>query len=86
MEETINTPTKEILVNKLYTKKNGEQTTRTYNQKKYNETFYNKHKETINQKHLCECSNHYTTNNKSKHEKSKYHQLFVKLSNIPIVL
>ena len=81
MEEVIESkPIKEILINKVYTKKNGEQTTRIYNQKKYNETFYNKHKEEINQKNICECSAHYTKSNKLKHEKSKYHQLFIKLT------
>jgi hypothetical protein len=82
MEEiNIITPKREIKVQKKYIKKNGVESIKTYDQRKYNEAFYNKHKEEINKKHLCECSAHYIKSNLSKHKKSKYHLLYLKLTS-----
>ena len=73
-----------------YVKKNGEVSIKQYEGKKYdqsqyNKTFYEKHKDDIKTIHNCPCGRKYTYSNKSTHEKSKYHQLYKKLTE-PIVI
>ena len=54
--------------------KNGEIKIYTYNQKKYNDNFFNKHKDTLLEKHKCElCGGSFNLTNKSRHLKSKKH-------------
>lgn len=67
---------KEILVKRTYKHKNGEECIKTYDQKKYNDAFYQKHKEVMTMKHSCECGGKYTITNKSRHDKGKYHTLY----------
>jgi len=70
MEEKI------IPIIKKYIKKNNEEKIYNYNQKKYNDTYYLKHKEKIlTRKYKCECCNReYLLNNKSIHENSMKHK------------
>jgi hypothetical protein len=54
--------------------KNGEIKIYTYNQKKYNDNFFNKHKDTLLEKHKCEvCGGSFNLTNKSRHLKSNKH-------------
>ena len=74
------------LITKKYTKKNGEEVIKQYDQTKYNKNFYAKHKEEINKKDICECGKEYTHGNISHHIKSQYHSLYKKLTSPPIVI
>lgn len=57
-----------------------EKVKKIYDQKKYNKTFNEKHKEKLSQKLKCPvCGGEYSYYNKSKHNKSKKH-----ISKIPI--
>jgi hypothetical protein len=54
--------------------KNGELKTYSYNGKVYNDNFWNKHKDTLLEKHKCEvCGGSFNLTNKSRHLKSKKH-------------
>jgi hypothetical protein len=54
--------------------KTGEIKVYTYNQKKYNDNFFNKHKDMLLEKHKCElCGGSFNITNKSRHLKSKKH-------------
>jgi hypothetical protein len=66
---------------KKYTKKNGEEVIKQYNQNKYNQTFYNKHKEELVKKHNCECGGIYLATNKFNHFKTRIHKLYTSLTN-----
>lgn len=68
------------LVVKKYTKKNGDETIRKYNQNKYNKAFYDKHKDKLMAQHTCACGKVYTHANISHHQKSQYHLLYLKLT------
>ena len=76
MEETLGTCIKTT----KYTKKNGEEVIKQYNQQKYNKNFYEKHKDKLTQKFSCECGGKYLATNKYNHEKGKLHNLYKKLT------
>jgi hypothetical protein len=60
--------------NIMHQLKNGEIKVYTYNQKKYNDNFFNKHKDMLLEKHKCElCGGSFNLTNKSRHLKSKKH-------------
>ncbi len=64
-----------IIINKLRVLKNGSVIIYSYDQKKYNDSHYNKYKTEINKKIKCNCGGitdkyNYSTHNKSiKHKK-----------------
>lgn len=64
-----------------YIKKNEDNSPSHYDQSKYNKTFYEKHKDKIQERHDCQCGRTYTFSNKSTHKKSKYHLLYERLAN-----
>jgi hypothetical protein len=81
LENKINNPLdqgiiKEILIpnKKIKTLKSGEVKEYVYDQKPYNDKYYNKNKETINKKILCEvCNKIIFVNNLDKHNTSIKH-------------
>jgi hypothetical protein len=59
---------------KKYIKKSGEEKEYIYDQKKYNENYYNKHSDYFKQKYKCEiCNKEISISNKSNHINSKKH-------------
>jgi hypothetical protein len=59
---------------KNYQSKNGDIKTYVYDQKLYNNKFYNLHKEKLNTCHKCSlCGGSFSITNKSKHLKTKKH-------------
>jgi hypothetical protein len=65
---------KVIPQNIMHQLKNGEIKVYTYNQKKYNDNFFNKHKDMLLEKHKCElCGGSFNLTNKSRHLKSNKH-------------
>jgi hypothetical protein len=48
----------------------------------YKKECYENNKEEINKKLNCKCGGKYTQRTKSRHEKTKKHQLFIKLNPI----
>ena len=64
------------LITKKYTKKNGEEVIKQYNQQKYNKTFYEKNKGNIKAKEICNCGGSYCISNKSNHEETRIHRLY----------
>jgi hypothetical protein len=68
------------MVIKRYIKKNGEEVVKQYDQTKYNKNFYEKHKDELCEKRLCECGKEYTHGNISHHIKSQYHLLYKRLT------
>jgi hypothetical protein len=61
---------------KKYTKKNGEEVVKTYDQKKYNNTYYLKNKDKINKTYKCSyCNKEINQSNKTNHDKTKIHIL-----------
>ena len=87
MEETLEDLKEKHLVSKKYIKKNGEEVIKKYDQTKYNQNFYAKHKNELCEKHTCECGKEYTHGNISHHIKSQYHLLYKRLTKpeIPIL-
>lgn len=64
---------------KKYTKKNGEEVIKTYDQKKYNNNYYMKHKNNNIKNYKCVvCDKEIKQSNKSNHEKTKLHILKTK--------
>ena len=68
------------MTTKQWVKKDGTVVIKTYDQNKYNANFYNNHKEELTTQHLCECGNHYTIPNKTKHFNTKIHKLYERMS------
>lgn len=63
-----------------------EETKKKYDQKQYNKTFMEKHKERLKQKVICSiCKGEYSYYNKSKHYKTKRHNKFVVIDPPAIV-
>jgi hypothetical protein len=62
---------------KTYTKKNGDVVIKEYNQREYNKRFYEKNKEKLAVKVKCNCGGGYTSPNKTKHEESRIHKLWI---------
>jgi len=57
-----------------FIKKDGDEKTYIYDQKKYNDSYYQKHKDDINKKIECElCKGRYCLMTKARHEKTKKH-------------
>lgn len=66
------------LVKSRKSKKTGEVKTYTYDQKKYNDKYYQKHKDEMLTKITCPlCRGTYTKSGLSNHIKTKKHQNFV---------
>ena len=66
-------------------KANGEEVTYTYpvDRKKYNSTWYAKHKEDIKNNRIdCPCGLSYLGTNKSNHSKGRVHQMYLKYSEM----
>ena len=64
---------------RTYTKKNGEVS--EYNQKKYNKTWYELHKDDIlKQRVECLCGLTHLVSNKTNHRSGKVHQLWVRMN------
>jgi hypothetical protein len=63
-----------------WTRKNGEVVEKIYSQSKYNTNYYLKHKDKLTEHHLCECGNSYTLPNKTGHNNTKVHKLYVRLT------
>jgi len=64
-----------------YKNKQGEEVIKEYNQTAYNKKFYEKHKQEINKKEICRCGGSYTKSNRTKHDKGRYHILFITHNN-----
>ncbi len=47
-------------------------------QREYNNTFYNKNKERIQESITCECGGHYTYFHQWRHKQTKKHQNYIK--------
>lgn len=67
---------------KTWIKKDGTVMTRVYDNKKYNEKYYENPENLMKKtnKIVCECGGSYVLTNKSNHSKSKYHKLYDKLN------
>ena len=68
-----------------YVKKNGEVCVYKYevDSKKYNATWYEKHKEDIKNNRInCPCGLSYLGTNKSNHSKGRVHQMYLKYTEI----
>ena len=64
---------------KKYTKKNGEEITKIYNQKLYTEKYYQIHSDKLKESYLCShCNKNVLKTNKHNHEKTKTHILHSK--------
>lgn len=64
---------------RTYTKKNGEVS--EYNQKKYNKTWYDLHKNDILKQRVdCLCGLSHLVSNKTNHRSGKVHQLWVRMN------
>ena len=70
------------ITTRQFIKKDGEITTREYDQTVYNKRHYNKNKVIINGKITCECGLVYTQSNKSNHEGGRIHKLWTKMTAI----
>jgi|TARA_R110000868_G_scaffold60915_4_gene185503 hypothetical protein len=70
----------EKLTTKKYTKKNGEEVVKQYNQSTYNKTYYEKNKEKLAEKVVCGCGLDYLVSNKSNHRSGRVHKLWQKLT------
>jgi non-homologous end joining protein Ku len=67
---------------KKLVKKNGDISVKEYNQKKYNDTYYEKNKDKIKEKITCEiCNKSFLKSNKSNHYSSKQHILIENIKN-----
>ena len=58
---------------KRYTKKDGTEVIKTYDNKKYNDAYYAKNKDKLKAKYLCGCGSNVITSNKHNHEKTGLH-------------
>ena len=70
-------------VNRIKAK--GDEVTYTYpvDRKKYNSTWYQKHKEDIKSTRIdCPCGLSYLGTNKSNHSKGRIHQMYLKYTEI----
>lgn len=65
-------------------KKNGDIVIKEYNQKKYNDTYYEKNKDKIKEKLMCDiCNKSFLKSNKSNHYISKQHiKIFDIITNL----
>ena len=62
---------------KKYINKAGEEVTKTYNQKLYNNNYYQKNKDKVNTKIQCEaCQIPVNKSNYSNHKKSQRHKYY----------
>jgi hypothetical protein len=75
-KETKPETTKIPLFKTVHRKKTDDFKTYMYDQKKYNDTHYQKHREEILEKVLCGCGGQYCKVAKSRHIKSKKHLKF----------
>ena len=66
---------------KRYTKKDGTEVVKVYDNKKYNDAHYAKNKLKLNEKYLCGCGSNVNKSNKSNHEKTGIHKGYL-LKNI----
>jgi len=63
-----------------WVRKTGEVVVKTYPQSQYNTNYYVKNKEKLTEHHLCACGNYYTLPNKTGHNNTKVHKLYMKMS------
>ena len=70
------------LVTKTYTKKNGDQVVKHYNQNNYNKAYQEKNRDAILEKHTCECGGKYTMMNRFHHRASKKHKGWIKNTEV----
>ena len=56
-------------------------TERLYNRTEWNKKYYEKNKERLTNKIVCECGGKYSTINKSSHMKTKRHKKFLSNNN-----
>ena len=79
--------TNTLKINKTWTNKNGDVRNVEYNQKKYNDNYYLKNKDKLNQKCDCDCGCKYSLSNKSSHLKTKFHKLYQSMKSLqqPII-
>lgn len=64
---------------RTYTKANGEVS--EYNQKKYNKTWYDLHKEDLLKQRIdCPCGLSHLGSNKTNHRRGKVHKLWVRMN------
>jgi len=73
---------KHIAMKRTYTKKDGSLVEKEYNQKDYNDKFYQKHKEQLTEKYICDiCNSKLSKTNRYNHLKSKKHLVYLDISN-----
>jgi hypothetical protein len=85
MDSVIDIPTVRQSIAKTtrqWVRKTGEVVVKTYPQNQYNTNYYVKNKEKLTEHHLCDCGNYYTLPNKTGHNNTKVHKLYVRLTTI----
>ena len=66
---------------KQYVKKDGTIKNYEYEQNKYTTLYYMNNIDKFKQSHICQCGGVYIISNKSNHNKSKLHKLYLQYTN-----
>lgn len=71
-----------LISQKTFHLKNGDIVIKEYDQRKYNATWYQKHKEALTTSITCECGGKYMLPNQSRHSHTSKHKSYKPLAII----